>query len=88
MFSFLVLAFLSLAKIAAVGVVPFSVCSFVRGLPHFRSFIPRDGLSRVLFPGLVVSSHVSTPVSLLSCIALGRLFPQHGGFVIRDRRRL
>jgi hypothetical protein len=87
MFCLLPLAFLSLATIVGAGVVLFSVRSFVRGLPHFRSFAPRDGLSRISFSGLVVSSYVSTPVSSSWPRALGRLFPQHGRFVIGDRRR-
>jgi hypothetical protein len=32
-----------------------------------------------------VSSYVLTPVSPSLCIMLGRLFPQHGGFIVEDR---
>jgi hypothetical protein len=39
------LALLGVATITAAGVVALSECSFIRGFPYFRSFIPRDGLS-------------------------------------------
>jgi hypothetical protein len=38
------LAFLSVATIPTVGIAALSVCSFVGGLPHLRSFVPSDRL--------------------------------------------
>jgi hypothetical protein len=86
LFYLLLLAFLSLATIMAVRVAPFSARYFVKGLPHFQSFVPRDGLSWISFSGFVVSSYVSMSVSPSSRIVPGRLFPLRGGFVVGDRR--
>jgi hypothetical protein len=44
--------------IAMVGVVSFSVYSFVGSFPHFRGFVLGHGLRRILFPGFMMSPHI------------------------------
>lgn len=72
LFSF---GFLGVATIAATGVAALMERSVVRGFPYFRGFVPRDGLCRILFPGLMVVSYVTELVSTLVCVMLGGSSP-------------
>jgi hypothetical protein len=61
------------------GVAALTERSIVRGFPFFRGIILGDGLCRISFPGLVVMQYITTPVSMLACIALRGLLPSTVG---------
>lgn len=61
--------------ITVVGVAAFLVCYFIRGFPHLRNFVLRDGLSQIALSSFVVTSYVMAHVSSSSRIALGGSSP-------------
>jgi hypothetical protein len=71
-----------------VGVVSFSVYSFVGSFPHFRGFVLGHGLRRILFPGFMMSPHILASVSSSLGITLGRFLSLHGRLIVRDGRWL
>jgi hypothetical protein len=46
-----------------------------KGFPHFRGFVPGDELSKIPFPGLMVTPYVTAPVPTSVCVALRGLLP-------------
>jgi hypothetical protein len=82
------IALLSITVITAAGVAALSVCSFIEDVPSFRGFIPRDRLSWITFSSFMVTTYVTTPVPVSSCIALEGLLSQHGGLIVGNGRCL
>jgi hypothetical protein len=69
------LALLSVATIVASIIAVLTERSIIRVFPHFRGFVPRDELSRIPFPGLMVTSYVTTPVLTSVYVTLRGLLP-------------
>jgi hypothetical protein len=82
------LALLSVATIAVLGIAAFAECPIVRSLFYFRCLILGYGLSGILLPGLMVTSNVTTPIPILTFLALRRLLLQYSGLVFIDGRIL
>jgi hypothetical protein len=75
---------LALLGVATIGNCSVVGCPIVRSLSCFRCLVLRYGLSGISFPGLMVTTNVTTLVLMLACLALQGLLPYYSGLVIED----